>query len=137
MMRPIKFSLNAIMLVPIMSIGRPKKRNRAETLRQAIKIGDCPHLFFPSFIWFCLSFSYATPLAFYWLSSRSQLRAISRKSKKFTLQSPFISPATIVSQTGWPKYDLLASVVPPKAPILIRPPFGNGSSPTGLLGFRA
>jgi hypothetical protein len=31
------------------------------------------------------------------------------------MQSPFMSPATGVSQGGLPKYDLLASSVPPEA----------------------
>ena len=43
----------------------------------------------------------------------NQCKAIRRKSSKFTSQSPFTSPATIVSHSGSPKYDLLASVVPP------------------------
>ena len=45
--------------------------------------------------------------------SSSQCLAISARSARFTLQSPFISPAAITSQTGLPKYDLLASAVPP------------------------
>lgn len=43
----------------------------------------------------------------------SQCKTIIAKSAKSTLQSPFISPETIVSQTGSSKYDLLASAVPP------------------------
>jgi len=47
------------------------------------------------------------------VSPCSQCKAIIAKSAKSTLQSPFISPETIVPQTGSPKYDLLASAVPP------------------------
>ena len=35
------------------------------------------------------------------------------KSVRFTAQSPFMSPAMIVSHGSVPKYDLLAWVVPP------------------------
>jgi len=45
--------------------------------------------------------------------SSIQCRAIIQKSRKSMTQSPFTSPATIVSHGGSPKYDLLASTVPP------------------------
>jgi len=68
---------------------------------------------------------------FHWWSS-SQWKAIIAKSLRFTMQSPFMSPVTIVLQTGLPKYDLLASAVPPYVPILIMPPLGSGPKPMGL-----
>ena len=46
-------------------------------------------------------------------TSWSQCEARISRSSQSTLPSPLISPATIVSQAGWPKYDLLASAVPP------------------------
>ena len=54
-----------------------------------------------------------TPPAQFGVLSSSQWVAMSTKSLKSTLQSPFISPAMMVSHKGSLKYDLLASAVPP------------------------